>query len=629
MTDPAGRLLRGAKKRILGLWEERARATLPAASEQAKRTLQDSLPRFLDEMAASIEAPSSAVSQNTASLHGVERATHPEYDLEQLLTEYELLTDVVFEVLEHGTALSERAHRAIREFIRRGRAAAAGEWIRSRDLAKRAKADEAFRRSRDQLRSIADSIPNHILLLDRDERILFANKAMEAIWGFEPEGMIGKSIAEIVGEENQRKLRPYRLRALQGETLTHEVPIPRKDGTIDYFLNSYVPDRAPDGSIRGIVVTGVDITSRRQAEKETRDAHDRLQIALQAAKLGTFEWQLDGGRHRWDPRTETLFGFEPGGSPGTLESLMARVHPEDRERVRQAFQRTMREGTEFRERYRVLEPSGEVRWLSVSGRVNSGPHGRSERMIGVVQDISEVKKREEILENAIKTREEVLGVVSHDLRNPLGSILMNAAMIRRMAKDPNETYVRIAERIERAGNHMNQMIEDLLNLSRIEAGKFSLSRREVCGCDIISESLEEMKPLAREKNILIEAEGLDQPLQMACDHTQVLRVFSNLIGNAVKFTPEGGLIRVSARDLGSEVEFSVADTGPGIAEHHLEHVFDRFWQLKKTAHTGAGLGLAIARGIVAAHGGRIWVESKFGRGATFRFTLPKWQAAAA
>ncbi len=111
---------------------------------------------------------------------------------------------------------------------------------------------------------------------------------------------------------------------------------------------------------------------------------------------------------------------------------------------------------------------------------------------------------------------------------------------------------------------------------------------------------------------------------MACDHQQVLRVFSNLLGNAIKFTPEHGLIRLLAKDQGSTILFSVSDTGPGIAEHHMPYVFDRFWQAKKSADTGAGLGLMITKGIVEAHGGKIWVESEFGKGATFYFTLPKF-----
>jgi signal transduction histidine kinase len=158
----------------------------------------------------------------------------------------------------------------------------------------------------------------------------------------------------------------------------------------------------------------------------------------------------------------------------------------------------------------------------------------------------------------------MLAIVSHDLRSPLGSILMSAAMI------------------QCAGERMNEMIEDLLNLAKIEAGNFNLTKRDVCGCDVVTEAVEMMSVQAQEKNIKIETSGTDQPLQMSCDHNQVLRVFSNLIGNAVKFTPEFGSIKITAEDCGNEAMFSISDTGPGIAEHHIPHVFDRFWQASKT-----------------------------------------------
>jgi signal transduction histidine kinase len=162
-----------------------------------------------------------------------------------------------------------------------------------------------------------------------------------------------------------------------------------------------------------------------------------------------------------------------------------------------------------------------------------------------IMDVTDAMHAQEALSHALKAREEMLAIVSHDLRSPLGSILMSAAMI------------------QCAGERMNEMIEDLLNLAKIEA-------------------VEMMSAQAQEKNIKIETSGTDQPLQMSCDHNQVLRVFSNLIGNAVKFTPEFGSIKITAEDCGNEAMFSISDTGPGIAEHHIPHVFDRFWQASKT-----------------------------------------------
>lgn len=246
------------------------------------------------------------------------------------------------------------------------------------------------------------------------------------------------------------------------------------------------------------------------------------------------------------------------------------------------------------------------------------------RLTHLFHSIQEKAKRAVIqLQSAVKTREEVLALVSHDLRNPLGSILMLSALLMRKRVSTDPFVMSQIGKIEAAGLRMNQMIEDLLNLSKIEAGTFSIRKGELCSCEMVKEAVETIRPLAEDKSIRIETDGIDQSLRILCDHGEVLRVFSNLLGNAIKFTPEHGLIRIQARDRGKEVVFSVTDTGPGIAEHHLPQVFERFWQAKSTTHHGTGLGLAIAKGIVEAHGGRIWVESQFGKGATFHFTLPK------
>jgi len=227
---------------------------------------------------------------------------------------------------------------------------------------------------------------------------------------------------------------------------------------------------------------------------------------------------------------------------------------------------------------------------------------------------------------AVEARDETLAVISHDLRNPLGAILMNANLVKRVAgEDPTGHLLRTqAERILRSGERMNTMIEDLLSHSKLQAGRLDLNRTGRCGTEVVEEAIETMRPWAVEKKIHLEAQIKTDDFRIQCDHDRLLRVLTNLIGNAIKFTPEEGLVKLCVEDFGrDELRFCVSDTGPGIPEAHQAHIFERFWQARETAHQGAGLGLAIAKGIVEAHGGRIWVESELGKGATFQFTVPK------
>lgn len=170
---------------------------------------------------------------------------------------------------------------------------------------------------------------------------------------------------------------------------------------------------------------------------------------------------------------------------------------------------------------------------------------------------------------------------------------------------------------------MNDLIEDLLSLTKIEAGHFTLNKKLHSTNALLNEVLENTKALSVEKNLRVEMEFSQPDVELELDHNQMLRVFGNIISNGIKFCPLDGMIRISAHYNDSDVVFNITDSGPGIAEHHLTNVFDRFWQAQGTAHKGTGLGLAIAKGITEAHGGHIWVKSKFGEGATFSFSIPR------
>jgi signal transduction histidine kinase len=178
----------------------------------------------------------------------------------------------------------------------------------------------------------------------------------------------------------------------------------------------------------------------------------------------------------------------------------------------------------------------------------------------------------------------------------------------------------------RSAEQANTMIKNLLDVSSIEAGHFSVNRTREDAVELMHQAHELLAPLAEQKSIRLEWEMPDEHLIVSADANQLHRVFSNLVGNAIKFTREEGAVRVRAEAKGAELQFSVSDNGPGIAAEQLPHVFDRFWQARHGDRRGAGLGLSIVRGIVEAHGGRVWVESQLGTGTTFHFTVPLQRA---
>jgi signal transduction histidine kinase len=221
---------------------------------------------------------------------------------------------------------------------------------------------------------------------------------------------------------------------------------------------------------------------------------------------------------------------------------------------------------------------------------------------------------------AVLQRDEVLAIVAHDLRNPLGRILMSVMLLRKTM--PAGSDARPLDVVQRAIQSMDRLIRDLLDVSRLEAGGLPLDRSAVAVDALLADLCEQFGELARSKRVRLEWSAERGLPPVLADRARLAQATSNLLDNAIRLTPAGGAVSLRAASSRDLVEFAVADTGPGIAAEQLPHLFDRFWQGTRERRGSAGLGLTIVKGIVEAHGGRVFVESTLGEGATFRFWIP-------
>jgi signal transduction histidine kinase len=249
----------------------------------------------------------------------------------------------------------------------------------------------------------------------------------------------------------------------------------------------------------------------------------------------------------------------------------------------------------------------------------------------LLQTMEELRLREEEsarlaqeAQEAIRARDTMLAIVSHDLRNPLDAILMGASFLldvgpTTVGPELLENQLRV---IRRSTQRANRLIEDLLDVTRIEAGRLAIEPHSRDPAVLLAEAHETLRLPAMERSIRLEHDLPECLPAVRADPDRVVQVLCNLGANAIKFTPEGGRVTLRVEPSGSDIRFSVADDGPGIPAEQLEHIFDRFWQADRLDRRGVGLGLAIVKGIVEAHGGRIWVESEVGAGTTFHFTIP-------
>jgi len=229
----------------------------------------------------------------------------------------------------------------------------------------------------------------------------------------------------------------------------------------------------------------------------------------------------------------------------------------------------------------------------------------------------------QIAEKAIRARDELLGVVAHDLRNPLGNILLQLALLQRPSGEKERRSLKPTEAIARAANRMDRLIQDLLDIQRVDAGGICVEPISLPVSQVLHEFAEAQKPLILSKSLELRLEVGPDLSEVLADRNRLLQVLENLVGNATKFTKPGGLLTVGAAPHDRGLLFWVKDTGVGIQSEDLPHLFDRFWQAHQAGKQGVGLGLPIVKGIVEAHGGQVWVESVTGRGSTFFFTLPR------
>ena len=231
------------------------------------------------------------------------------------------------------------------------------------------------------------------------------------------------------------------------------------------------------------------------------------------------------------------------------------------------------------------------------------------------------RERRHVAELMSQAREEVLGIVAHDLRNPLNTIITSTDLLLQENLEPARR-TELLEAALRTGRRMNRLIGDLLDTVRMHSGKFTLEIEDVGVDTIFRQAVETFRPIAEKRKICLDAIPPADDVAVRADPFRVSQIVGNIVGNALKFTPENGRVTMRADASENHVTIHISDTGPGIAPEDIAHLFDDFWQARND-HRGVGLGLAIAKGVVEAHGGRIWCDSTLGRGSTFSFTLPR------
>ena len=379
---------------------------------------------------------------------------------------------------------------------------------------------------------------------------------------------------------------------------------------------------------------------QKRAEEALRQSEEQLRLALEAANMGAWDYDVRTGSVKWSSSLEIIHGLAPGSFGGTFDDYLTDIHPEDREFVMGSLARTVEQGAAHDIEYRIILPDGTIRWVEGKGEVICDDTGKAVRVTGVCMDISERKlaedERERLLareqqaraeaEAANRAKDEFLALVSHELRTPLNSI-KGWVDILLAYPDRSEAHIaRALEVIKRNAGLQARIIEDILDVSRIVTGKLQLDIRPVELPAIIQAAIAAVQLSADEKQVRLR-QDLDRSTEpVSGDPHRLQQIIWNLLSNAIKFTPGGGEVEIRLEQTGFNARITVRDDGEGIRKEFLPRIFDRFSQADSSTtrrYGGLGLGLAIVRHLVELHGGTVEAYSAGEKqGAVFTVTLP-------
>jgi PAS domain S-box-containing protein len=493
-----------------------------------------------------------------------------------------------------------------------------------------------------RFQTLFEQAPFSVQLLSVDGRTLKVNQAWKDLWGTHE----GDPLLEFVltsydmladPQLEAKGVTPYLRRAFAGEAVRlpaiHYDPAELgKPGLARWVQATARPIKAADGHVVEVMLIHEDVTERMLAEQQLRASEAQFRTIADAMPQMVWSTLPDGYHDYYNRQWYEFTGMPAGSTDG--EAWNGMFHPDDQPRAWEVWRHSLATGDSYEIEYRLRHRSGEYRWVLGRALPVRNEQGEIVRWMGTCTDIHEQKQARDELEAANRRKDDFLAMLAHELRNPLAPISTAAHLLKAGPVDAAQVQ-RFAAIIDRQVRHMSELVDDLLDVSRVTRGLVELEKVPVDLKAVLGDAIEQVRPL-------VEARGHQLTLRMAPgdvfvlgDRTRLVQVFSNLLNNAARYTPPNGSLGVTLASGGQpgQVEVVVTDTGTGIDPQLLPHVFELFTQGERSpdrSQGGLGLGLALVKSLVALHAGRVRAESQGrGSGSAFSVTLPVLQGHAA
>ena len=478
-----------------------------------------------------------------------------------------------------------------------------------------------------------EATANAVVLTNQAGMVIWVNSAFERLTGYTHAEIVGQSTRVLKSGRNSRAIYEDMWRTiLGGRVWRGELINRRKDGSLYSEEMTVTPVQDGKGRITHYIAIKLDISERAQAEANLHSLTERLSLATGIAKVGVWDWDLASNMFIWDATLFEIYGFSPV-VPMPYEQWSAAVYPEDLPSVEAILRKLIDEKGYGSMEFRITLADGTVRNVSAMGRVVLDTNSNVIRVIGVSTDVTERKIAEEALEQSriaqMRFKDEFLSHVSHELRSPLTAIkqftsILLAGSAGHLNKDQHDYQQIVMKNIRQ----LQSMIDDILEVTRLEAGKLSLELESVSVSNAVTDALNTLQITAGAKGVALSCNLPPDLPSVYADQTRLRQILLILLDNAIKSTPEGGAVNIHAQLLLQHPQcllLRVSDTGCGISPEIIERIFERLYQVPEptqASRKGLGLGSYICKQLVTLQGGRIWVESRLQKGSTFSFKLP-------
>lgn len=493
------------------------------------------------------------------------------------------------------------------------------------------KTERLYKEQSNELQVILDSTPTIVLYLDKNSIIRKANHAASQLLKFDSNELEGKSLIDLVAHSaqffniNSEVLRNQHQRLGSIERLVFP------DGEYDLKIDR-IPHLDSNDNVIGIIIFAENFTEHLANQRALMESEERLRRSQDFARIGTWDWDIKTGNLAWSDLIGPLFGYGENKPETTYENFLAAIHPDDKQSVIDAIEQCSKYGVPYDIEHRVVWQDGSVHWVQEKGDIVRNGDGEPIRMLGSVQDITARREYQDQLrdarreaENANSAKTEFLFNMSHEVRTPLNAIMGFGQLLQTdeniELNDEGRSHV---EQIMQAGEHLLTLINELLDLAKIESGNLQLNIESTSIKNIVEEVENLIRPLAVKHHITYDFEKALRHTAVLADRTRLKQVLLNYISNAIKYNKANGNVRLETEIRGQFIRFWIRDTGMGISHDQIENLYKPFDRLnaENSNIEGTGIGLAITKKLIEGMNGQVGVNSILGMGTNFWFELP-------